>query len=48
MTALSKTSITVKKPLFTVPCETKSATFRENNFIIDGINQPVINSDWTP
>ena len=47
MTALSKASITAKNPLFTDPCETNEATFGEKNFIIDGINQLLINSDWT-
>jgi hypothetical protein len=47
MTALSKASITAKNPLFTGLCETKETTFSEKNFIIDGINQLFINSDWT-
>jgi hypothetical protein len=47
MTVLSKASITAKNPLFTVACETNEATFGEKYFIIDGINQLFINSDWT-
>jgi hypothetical protein len=47
MTVLSKASITAKNPLFTGPCETNGATFGEKNFVIDGINQLFINSDWT-
>jgi hypothetical protein len=47
MTALSKASINSKNPLFTGPCGTNGATFGEKLFIIDGINQLFINSDWT-
>jgi len=47
MTALSKASITPKNPLFTRPCGTNETTFGEKQFIIDGINQLFINSDWT-
>jgi hypothetical protein len=48
MTVLSKASITPENPLLTGPCETNEATFGEKQFIIDGINHPFINSDWTP
>lgn len=47
MTALSKASITAKNPLFTASCETNEVTFNKKYFIIDGINQLFINSDWT-
>jgi hypothetical protein len=47
MTALSKASITAKNPLFTGLCKTNGATFGRKQFIIDGINQLFINSDWT-